>query len=206
VLATLFRRPLALSDTWRDGFSRQTYGAQRLVSAFLRGGDLELSMLTETAPADKWLFPSSDDPGGRKANIAFLGAQLANKQKTLGEDQFAALQRICNWARQRGASLLLVGMPVPEWVRTEMPYFAEYERRLQPIVARLAEPSSVRFADLHRADLPLWDATHPKPGQTDSWAAALVEALDANGLVPGGGVVGRTSVHRRVSKDPSRRP
>ena len=81
-----------------------------------------------------------------------------------------------------------VGMPVPEWVRTGLPFFAEYQRKVAPILEEVARSRTIRFVDLYGAPVPMWDATHPDPARTRSWAQALAVALRAEAEpAPGAG-------------------
>ena len=178
-LAAWLRRPFALVDVTWDNLKRRTFGLSSFLGHFFRKGAIEWPLLEKQAPADKFLFPPTDDENSKKGNLAYLQGLLNGHNQRLGMDQFTALERIYDWADDVGADLVLVGMPVPEWVREGLPFFEEYRTRIEPLERRAERSARIRFVDLHDADLPLWDSTHPHPDHTDLWAAALVEALSA---------------------------
>jgi hypothetical protein len=181
--ATAVRRPLALVDAWADDLSADTFGMQQFVSAALAGGTPDVHLVWRTRPREQLLFPRADTAEGRAVNVQFFRGVMGDE--TLGDAQFDELRRLCAWARVHGARLTLVGMPVPGWLRSALPYDAEYRARLAPIVDGLSADAPVGYVDLHDADLPMWDATHPVPGTSRVWASALVERLRAAGEPPG---------------------
>ncbi len=178
----LLRRPFALIDTAIDALTRSTFGIRSFATRAFYKGVVEPSLLAEPAPPDKSLFPRANNDRGRKTNLAFFQAYLAADDMKLGQGQFEELMRICNWADRQGVDLVLVGMPVPDWVREGLPFYDDYRRRLDPILDLVRNSTTLRFVDLHDSELPLWDATHADPAQTELWAAALATAL--NGKAP----------------------
>ena len=176
--ATLLRRPLLLAGVCRDEVSRLSFGLRQFVSEAFRRHSVDFALLTQTRPADVLRFPRADTAQGRATNLKFFQGYMSGP---LGQAQFDELLRLCRWAGERGTRLVLVGMPVPEWVRSGLPFFAEYRDKLEPILREIARIPSVRFVDLQDADLPMWDSTHPEPGKTGVWTRALATALRAGG-------------------------
>lgn len=176
-LVLLLERPLAFADACRDNLARLAFGVQTFVSdAFLRHV-VDPSTLTRTRPRERLLFPRSDTVDGHAINLAFFRGVMGGATATLGDAQFEELRRLCRWAGANGVHLVLVGMPIPQWVRTELPFFAEYQRRIAPILDEIARTRTIRFVGLYDAPVPMWDATHPDPAQTRAWAEALADAL-----------------------------
>ncbi len=176
-IAAILQRPLALVDTVGDALSRHAAGIRKFAIRASKKGTLDLALLYEGAPEDKFLFPKADSEDGKRTNLAFFQAYLGSKATTLGPAQFEELGRICEWATKVDADLVLIGMPVPDWVQDELPFYAEYQRRLVPIRRQVSKSPQVRFVDLHDADLPLWDSTHPHPDHTGQWANTLAAAI-----------------------------
>jgi len=175
--ALLLRRPLALAEVVADELSSLGWGVQEFLSAAFRKRVFDPSLLAQRRPDDVLLFPRADTPHGKLASLAFFRAALAGEGDGLGRAQFDELARLRRWAEANGVDLVLVGMPVPGWVRDGLPYFAEYERELRRVLDDPGDGPGARFVDLASADLPMWDATHPEPGGTSAWAARLIEAL-----------------------------
>ncbi|MBY0279396.1 hypothetical protein K2Z84_29010 [Candidatus Binatia bacterium] len=173
--AILLRRPLALLEAVADEVSARTWGLQQLVSTLLYGHTLDVALLHRSRPDEELLFPRADSEHNRQTNVSFFLAALKSDTGGLGAAQFAELARLCRWARERRANLVLVGMPVPKWLRDALPYVGEYERELRHVLDEVG--GTVRFVDLSDAALPMWDSTHPDPAQTSAWAAHLAAAL-----------------------------
>jgi hypothetical protein len=171
------QRPLALADAWRDDLVWLTFGVRAFLAAFQKRA-FEPAALWQTRPTDRLLFPRGDSADGRAINLTFFrGVLWSAGNGTLGDAQFEELRRLCRWAAAQQARLVLVAMPVPDWVRTGLPHFADYQRKIAPVLRDVVQPPWIRFVDLQDAAVPMWDATHPVPGQTGAWADALATAL-----------------------------
>lgn len=175
--AALLRRPLSFADACGDDLSRRTFGVEKFLSEAFRRHVVDLGLLAQTRPREVLLFPRADTAEGRATNLTFFRGALSGDDMRLGREQFDELLRLCRWAGKNAVDLVLVGMPVPGWVRADLPFFAEYRDRLDPVLREVESLPSVRFVDLYDAELPMWDSTHPEPGKTRAWAEALVAAL-----------------------------
>ena len=177
--AALLRRPLELANVCVDDIARWTFGVRTFVVEMFRRHVVDVSLLSRTRPEEAMVFPRSDTADGRRVNLTFFRALLASGDPGLEQRQFDELLRLCRWAGERDTRLVLVEMPVPDWVRTGVSFFAEYREKLGPILSEVEHIPSIRFVDLHDAPLPMWDSTHPEPGNTRAWAEVLVGALRA---------------------------
>ena len=175
--AILARRPLAFAEACSDELSTLTFGVQRFFSEAFRRHTVDPTLLAAQRPIDALLFPRADTEAGRAINLDFFRGVMGGTDSGLDQAQFDEISRLCRWAGSNRADLVLVGMPVPGWVRSGLPFFAEYRDHLQGTLRDVAAGGSVRFVDLADADLPMWDSTHPEPGRTRAWAEALVAAL-----------------------------
>ncbi len=176
---TLLRRPLALVDAWRDDLARIVSGTRNFLLVALRNGSLDTDLLGKSRPPLAMLFPRADSEENRQMNLSMLRYFTTAKGTALAAAQFEELSALVRWAGDNDVRLRLVGMPVPSWVRDGLPYYDDYRNQLDPILRQMRSLPSVRFIDLHDADLPMWDATHPEPARTGDWAKALASALEA---------------------------
>src|SRR5262249_3404338 len=125
--AALLRRPLELANVCVDDIVRRTFGVRTFVVEMFRHHVVDLSLLSRLRPGEAMVFPRSNTADGRAVNLTFFRALLASGgDPGLEQGQFDELLRLCRWAGERDARLVLVEMPVPEWVRTGVSFFTEY--------------------------------------------------------------------------------
>jgi hypothetical protein len=95
------------------------------------------------------------------------------------DEQFAALDKICDRVLAQGARLLLVDLPLPRWHKTASPYQAIYETRAHQLFDRLSGRSGFGFLDMDHLDndADFYDEVHPKPRTAAIWADRLAVTL-----------------------------
>lgn len=101
----------------------------------------------------------------------------------LSEAPFATLNRTVDTIVADGGQVVLVDLPIPEWHAQGSRIYADYRKRIDPLLLRLQARSGVtvlKMSDANR-EADFSDEVHPKPRVAPQWAERLARALDASG-------------------------
>nr|WP_315190026.1 hypothetical protein [uncultured Albidiferax sp.] len=99
----------------------------------------------------------------------------------LTDPPFQVLETMVNGILADGGRVVLVDLAVPQWHAKGSPLWADYRRRIDPLLAKLQTHANVKvlkMQDAH-ADADFSDEVHPKPRVTPAWAQRLATVLNA---------------------------
>jgi hypothetical protein len=99
----------------------------------------------------------------------------------LTDAPFQVLETMVNGILADGGKVVLVDMPIPQWHAQGSPLWADYRRRVDPLLAKLQTHAAVKVLKMEdaNADNDFSDEVHPKPRVTPAWAQRLASVLSA---------------------------
>lgn len=97
----------------------------------------------------------------------------------LTDAPFNEIARLVDTVVADGGRVVLVDLPIPQWHASGSPLYADYRRRADELVARLASRGRVTVVAMSdaAADDDFSDEVHPKPRAAPRWAERLASGL-----------------------------
>jgi hypothetical protein len=107
----------------------------------------------------------------------------------IAEEQFEVLRKLIDKILDQGSKVVLVDLPLPRWHAQRSPFYPDYLRHKNLLLAGLRGRGGIAYLEMadHDGDLEFSDEVHPKPSVTPQWAeriAALI-GTGGSGLVAG---------------------
>jgi hypothetical protein len=121
------------------------------------------------------------DAEKRKA-LAFWRDYMGSAE-TLGDAPFHVLEHMVDGILAEGGRVILVDMPIPRWHAQGSVLAADYQQRVDTVLARLQTHAGVSVLKMDNdasANDDFSDEVHPKPRVTERWAKRLAVALNAS--------------------------
>ncbi|WP_367849537.1 hypothetical protein [Rhodoferax sp. WC2427] len=99
---------------------------------------------------------------------------------TLTDPPFQVMEAMVNGILADGGRVVLVDMAIPQWHEQGSPLWADYRRRVDPLLAKLQAHAAVKVLKMDdaTADADFSDEVHPKPRATPAWAQRLATVLN----------------------------
>lgn len=109
----------------------------------------------------------------------WLTDYIGQPGRVLPAEQFVRLIHLIQKARRSGFQVVVISLPMPTWHRAESPFYSQYQKRLQDVLATFPDEEGVLFLDLSDAipDDKYRDSVHPTPEDVGLWAKTISEAL-----------------------------
>jgi hypothetical protein len=107
----------------------------------------------------------------------------------IADEQFLVLKDLIARILSRGSRVVLVDLPIPRWHEERSPFYPEYLRHKNSLLAGLEATPGFAFLEMsdQDSDDDFSDEVHPKPRVTARWAKTVAVLLHAMGGDGGSG-------------------
>lgn len=126
----------------------------------------------DSTPPEASLVWDANTEQGRQTALDFWSL-YADEDRPLPDEQFHELRDLCAMAGDLGVRVVLVDMPLPQWLKRRCPIYSWYRPRMDAAAPELARMPRVDFVDLHDLEVDFVDSVHPAPQSTIRIAEAL---------------------------------
>jgi hypothetical protein len=98
---------------------------------------------------------------------------------SIADEQFVVLKDLILRTVAQGSRVVLVDLPIPRWHAENSPFYPDYLRQKNLLLAALQEKAGVTHLEMadQNNDLDFSDEVHPKPRVTQQWAARVAAQL-----------------------------
>jgi hypothetical protein len=117
-------------------------------------------------------------PAQKEFALEFWRSYMQNNG-TLADEQFNELIRILERAHANRIKTILVDLPLPEWHRSNSPYFKHYQTKKLKYLRQAMNQFDLVYVNLQdlAEENDFYDSAHPKPSKTWVWSQSLARKL-----------------------------
>jgi hypothetical protein len=122
----------------------------------------------------------------RQDALAKWKVDLGDIKDFAGDAQMHRFVSLCKEIVQSGASLVVVDLPVPQWLRERSEYYKKYTLQRPLYINEIKKMPAVRYLDLGAivpgcGDLDFRDSAHPTREAAKIWSKAIVDFMVSQG-------------------------
>lgn len=101
------------------------------------------------------------------------------KKPALGEEQYRELGKFVHEVTARGAKVIVVDLPIPDWHKKALPYDFQHSQHMKAFIRKNAAVSGFSYLDLRGLDddASFYDDAHLRPRAQGPWLEALQDRI-----------------------------